>query len=168
MHINWHTQFRSWHILWLVKKKKDMSIGTLAIKVIRITRQLKYYKVQLKYPENITHNSRRTSYTYLHTPVHRCSYIFFCNREGSTIETIIREVVEAKYKADKTILLGLLHMYFRECFVHGCEWTICPNRSRKVMLWLVKYWVNSKASQLDIGMNWGKVCIMQRSLSNWI
>ena len=32
-----------------------------------ITRQLEYYKLQLKYPENITHNNRKTSYTHLHT-----------------------------------------------------------------------------------------------------
>ena len=39
----------------------------LEIEMTRITRQLKYYKLQLKYPENITHNNRRTSYTHLHT-----------------------------------------------------------------------------------------------------
>ena len=29
--------------------------------------------------------------------------------------TVIREVVEAKYKADKTIVHGLLRMYFHDC-----------------------------------------------------
>ena len=29
-----------------------------------ITRQLKYHKMQLKYPENITHDSRRTFHTH--------------------------------------------------------------------------------------------------------
>ena len=33
----------------------------------RITRQLKYYKVQLKYPENTTRDNMRASYTHLHT-----------------------------------------------------------------------------------------------------
>ena len=33
----------------------------LEIKMVGITRQLKYYKLQLKYLENITHNSRRNS-----------------------------------------------------------------------------------------------------------
>ena len=48
-------------------RKKHTSIDTLEIEMTRITRQFKYYKVQLKYPENITHNSRRTSSTHLHT-----------------------------------------------------------------------------------------------------
>ena len=39
----------------------------LEIQLTRITRRLKYYKLQLKYLENITHNNRRTSYTHLHT-----------------------------------------------------------------------------------------------------
>ena len=47
--------------------KKYMSIDTLEIEMIHITRQLEHYKLQLKYPENITHNNRRTSYTHLHT-----------------------------------------------------------------------------------------------------
>ena len=66
------------------------------IEMTHITRQLKYYKLQLKYPENITNNNRRTSYTYLHTYVQHCSCNFLCNWEGSTTETVIREVVEAK------------------------------------------------------------------------
>ena len=60
--------FRSWHVLRLVKKNKHISIDTLEIDVTRITRQLEYYKLQLKYPENITHNNRRTSYTHLPPP----------------------------------------------------------------------------------------------------
>ena len=38
-----------------------MSIDTLEIEMTRITRQHEYYKLQLKYSENIIHNSR-TSY----------------------------------------------------------------------------------------------------------
>ena len=48
-------------------KNKCTSIDTLEIEMTRITRQLEYYKLQLKYPENITHNNRGTSYTHLHT-----------------------------------------------------------------------------------------------------
>ena len=44
-----------------------MSIDTLEIEMTLITRQLKYYKLQLKYSEILTHNNRRTSYTHLHT-----------------------------------------------------------------------------------------------------
>ena len=44
-----------------------------------------------------------------------------CNREGSIVEIVIKEVVEAKYKVNKTIVLGLLQMYFHDCFVHVCE-----------------------------------------------
>ena len=51
MHVNWHTQFRSWHVVWLVKKKKHMSIDTLEIETTRTTKQLKYYKLQLNYLE---------------------------------------------------------------------------------------------------------------------
>ena len=49
------------------RKKKYTSIDMLEIEITRITRQLKYYKLQFKYPENITHNIRRISYTHLHT-----------------------------------------------------------------------------------------------------
>ena len=31
----------------------------LKIEMTRITKQLKYYKLQLKYPENITHKNKR-------------------------------------------------------------------------------------------------------------
>ena len=51
--------------LW--KKETHTLIDTLEIKMTHIARQFKYYKLQLMYPENITHNSRRTSYTHLHT-----------------------------------------------------------------------------------------------------
>ena len=44
--------------------EKHTSIDTLEIEMTRITRQLKYCKVQFKYPENITHNIRRTSYSH--------------------------------------------------------------------------------------------------------
>ena len=77
-----------------------MSIDTLKIEMTRITGQLKY-------PGNITHKSRRTSHTHLSQP---CSCNFLYNREGSTTETMIIEVVEAKYKADKTIGPSLLWM----------------------------------------------------------
>ena len=49
------------------KKEKHTSIDTLEIEMKGIIRQLKYYNMQLKYPENIIHNSRRTSCTHLHT-----------------------------------------------------------------------------------------------------
>ena len=47
--------------------KKHTSIDTLEIEMTRIARQLEYYKLQLKYPENSSNNNRRTSYTHLHT-----------------------------------------------------------------------------------------------------
>ena len=65
---------------------------------------------------------------------------------------VIKEVVEAKYKADKTIVPHLLQMYFHDYFVRVCECTICPSTSQKMLLWLVNYWVHSKAYQLDTGM----------------
>ena len=34
---------------------------------------------------------------------------------------MIREVMEAKYKPNKTIVLGLLQLYFHNCFVQVCE-----------------------------------------------
>ena len=49
------------------EEKKHMSIDTLEIEMTRITRQLEFYKLQLKYLENITHNNKITSYTHLHT-----------------------------------------------------------------------------------------------------
>ena len=49
---------------------------------------------------------------------------------------VIREVMEAKYKANKTIVPHLLHMYFHNCFVQVCECTICPNNYQKM---LIKY-----------------------------
>ena len=64
--------------------KKHASIDMLEIEMTRITRQLKYYEVQLKYMENITYNNRRTSYTHSHTSVQLCSCNFLCNWEGST------------------------------------------------------------------------------------
>ena len=79
----------------------------------------------------------------------QCNLVLLRDQEGSTFQTVIKEVVEAKDKADKTIALCLLRMYFHDRFVHMCERTMCPNRSRRVMLWLVKYQVNFKASQLD-------------------
>ena len=65
MHVNWHAQLRSWHLLWLVENINHTSIDTLETEMTCITRQLKFYKLQFKYPENITHNSRRTSYTHI-------------------------------------------------------------------------------------------------------
>ena len=118
LHINWDAQFRSWHILWLVKKNTHVNWH---FKNWNDTcyQARKYHKLQLKYPENITHNNRRTSYTHLRTWVEPCFSNFLCNREGSTIETVIKEMMEAKYKADKTIVLGFLRMYFHVCFCTG-------------------------------------------------
>ena len=48
-------------------RKKHTSINTLEIEMTSNTRQLKRHKLQLKYLENVTHNSRRTSHTHLHT-----------------------------------------------------------------------------------------------------
>ena len=44
---------------------------------------------------------------------------------------MIREVVEAKYKADKTIVHGVLWMYFHNGFMQVYEWTICPADLKK-------------------------------------
>ena len=62
--------------------KNNTSIDTLEIEMTSIIRQLKYYKLQLKYPKNIIHCNRRTSYTYLHTYVQPCSCSFLCSQEG--------------------------------------------------------------------------------------
>ena len=45
---------------------------------------------------------------------------------------MIREVMEAKYKADKTIVLGLLWMYFHDFFVQVYEWKFCPQHILKI------------------------------------
>ena len=47
-------------------------------------------------------------------------------------------MVEAKYKADKTIVPHLLRMYFHDYFVHACECTICPIKSYEMLLWFIK------------------------------
>ena len=52
---------------------------------------------------------------------HPCSCNLLCNRESSTLETVIREVVEVEYKADKNIVHDLLRMYFHDCSVQVCE-----------------------------------------------
>jgi hypothetical protein len=49
------------------EENKHMSIDKLEFEMTRITRQLKYYRLHLKYSENITHDSRRISYIQLHT-----------------------------------------------------------------------------------------------------
>ena len=90
MHVNWHTHFRSWHVLWLVKKKNHTSIDTLEFEMTRITRQLEYCKLQLKYLENITHNSSITSYTHLHTYLQLFSCNFLCDRELRRWSEIVR------------------------------------------------------------------------------
>ena len=41
------------HVLWLVKDKKHVSIDMLEIEMTCITTQLKYYKLQPKYMENM-------------------------------------------------------------------------------------------------------------------
>ena len=99
----------------------------------RVTRQLKYYKLQLMYPENITHNNRRISYTHSHTQIQPSTCKFLCNWEGSTTEMVISEVMEAKYKIDKTIVPHLLRMYFHDCFMQVCECTICPINTQKIV-----------------------------------
>ena len=38
LHVNWHTQFRFWHAVWLVKKKIHTSIGILGIEMSHTTR----------------------------------------------------------------------------------------------------------------------------------
>ena len=48
------------------EEQKHTLIDTLEIEMTRIIRQLKYYKLQFKYLENITHNNKTTSYTHLH------------------------------------------------------------------------------------------------------
>ena len=53
--VNWHAQFRSRHVLWLVKENKHTSIDTLESEMTRLTMQLECCKLQLKYLENITH-----------------------------------------------------------------------------------------------------------------
>ena len=53
----------------------------------RVTRQLEYYKLQLKYPENIIHNSRRASYILM---FNFAFVIFFCNRELRRWPKIVR------------------------------------------------------------------------------
>ena len=63
------------------EEQKHTSLDTLEIEMTCIIRQFEYYKLKLKYPENITHNSRRTSYTHLHIYVQLCSCNFLCKRE---------------------------------------------------------------------------------------
>lgn len=41
MHVNWHAQFKIWHILWLVKKENHMSIDMVVIEKSCATRQPK-------------------------------------------------------------------------------------------------------------------------------
>ena len=43
MHVHWHIQFRFWHVVWLVKKRKEKnhtSIETLEIEMIGTTRHV--------------------------------------------------------------------------------------------------------------------------------
>ena len=64
--INTHIlEVDTYYALW--REKKHMSIDTLEIEMTCITRQFEYYKLQLKYPENITYNNKGTPYTHLHT-----------------------------------------------------------------------------------------------------
>ena len=44
-----------------------------------------------------------------------------CKGEVSTAETVIKEVMHAKYKVDKTIVHGLLRIFFHTCLMHVCE-----------------------------------------------
>ena len=63
MHVNWHAQVKLTRTV-ICEGKKHTSFDTLEIELTCITRQLKYYKLQLKYPENKTHIDRKTSYTH--------------------------------------------------------------------------------------------------------
>ena len=40
LNVNWHAQFRFWHVVQLVKKKTHTSIDMLEIEIIRITRHV--------------------------------------------------------------------------------------------------------------------------------
>ena len=58
---------------------------------------------------------------------------------------VIREVVEAKYKANKPIVLHLLRMYNISIF----PWLFCASmwmHNLPQQICLVKYWVNFEAS----------------------
>ena len=55
------------------EEKKHMSIDTLEIQMTRITRQLEYYKLQLKYLENITHNMHQENF--LNSLTYFCSIL---------------------------------------------------------------------------------------------
>jgi hypothetical protein len=85
----------------ICEQQKHTSIVTLEIEMTCITRQLKYCKVQLKYPENITHNIKRTSCTHLHNKFTLVIVIPFVTGKALQLRQWIREVVEGKYKADK-------------------------------------------------------------------
>ncbi|KAJ8768113.1 hypothetical protein K2173_021053 [Erythroxylum novogranatense] len=40
------------------------------------------------------------------------------------VESIVHSVVRAKFLRDPAIVVGLLHMHFHDCFVHGCDASI--------------------------------------------
>ena len=103
------------------EEEKNTSIDTLEIEMTRITRQLKYYTLQLKYLKNSLITIKELPTLAYILKNHPCSCNFLCNQEGSTTETMIKGVVEAKYKADKAIVHGLLRMYFHDYFVEACE-----------------------------------------------
>ena len=90
----------------------------------RITRQIKYYKLKLKYPENITHNSKRTSYTHLHTSIQRCSCNFLVTKKALQLVLVLvlgQLITILVLVLVMSIVLGLVRMYFYECFVQVCE-----------------------------------------------
>lgn len=41
---------------------------------------------------------------------------------NANVEDVIKAVVQAKYNNDKTIVPGLLRMYFHDCFVQVCTY----------------------------------------------
>ena len=73
-------------------KKKHTWGDTLEIEMTRMTRQLEFCKLQLNYPENISHNNRRTSCTHLHTWVQLCCCNFMCNLELRLWYEIVRQI----------------------------------------------------------------------------
>ena len=67
------------------EEKNHTSIDTLEIETTCITRQLEYYKLQLTYPENITHNNRRIPILTYILRFNFALVIFFVNG----VETVI-------------------------------------------------------------------------------
>ena len=128
-HIDWHTQFRSWHVLWLVKKKHTRQLTCKKLKghVLLGHLGITNYILSIRKTDPITIWELPTL-TYI-LKFSLVLVIFFV----TTVEMVIREVVEAKYKGKKTIVHGLLRMYFHDSYVQVFEWTIWSCRSRRVV-----------------------------------